>query len=80
MADVVPPLAPEPLLRLLLGVAALLLLARLLGRAAERSGLPSIVGDLLTGVLLGPSVLGFLAPGSPTGWRRQCRSRCICWT
>lgn len=59
----VPPLPADTLLHFLLGVVVLLALARLLGRAAERVGLPSVVGELLTGVLLGPSLLGWLAPG-----------------
>jgi len=41
----------------------LLLVALALGRLAVRFGLPALVGELLTGVLLGPSLLGTLAPG-----------------
>jgi Kef-type K+ transport system membrane component KefB len=52
------------LLLFLLAVAVLLLLARVLGRLAERLGLPAIVGELLTGMVLGPSLLGHLAPGA----------------
>lgn len=63
----VPPLPADTLLRLLVGLLVLLALARLLGAVAERVGLPAIVGELLTGVLLGPSLLGRLAPGV-AGW------------
>lgn len=59
----VAPLAPHPLLVFLVAVSVLLLLARVLGRLAERIGMPAIVGELLTGILLGPSLLGHLAPG-----------------
>ncbi|MCT2594594.1 cation:proton antiporter [Streptomyces sp. N2-109] len=47
----------------LLQLALLLLLALCLGRLANRIGLPAVVGELLAGVLLGPSLLGLLAPG-----------------
>lgn len=61
-ASFVAPLPAHLLFHLLLGLAVLLLLARVLGRLGERVGLPAIVGELLTGVLLGPSVLGWVAP------------------
>jgi len=40
----------------------LLLVARLLGQAMRRVGQPAVVGQLGAGLLLGPSVLGRLAP------------------
>lgn len=40
----------------------LLLVARLLGQAMRRIGQPAVVGQLGAGLLLGPSVLGRLAP------------------
>jgi Kef-type K+ transport system membrane component KefB len=58
----IPPLAGQQLLTFLLALVLLLLLARLLGRLAERIGLPAVVGELLTGVILGPSLLGHVAP------------------
>ncbi|MEV4483228.1 cation:proton antiporter [Micromonospora coxensis] len=61
------PLAHHQLLVFLTAVAVLLLLARLLGALAERVGMPAVVGELLTGVVLGPSLLGHLTPGI-TGW------------
>jgi Kef-type K+ transport system membrane component KefB len=48
-------------------LAILLLLALCLGRLAVRLRLPALVGELLAGVLLSPSLLGHLAPG-PAGW------------
>jgi Kef-type K+ transport system membrane component KefB len=62
LASPVAPLAPHPLLVFLVGLTLLLLLARVLGRTAERLGMPAIVGELLTGMVLGPSLLGHLAP------------------
>lgn len=47
----------------LLQVAVLLGIAILLGRVAARFGMPALVGELTTGVLLGPSVLAHAAPG-----------------
>jgi Kef-type K+ transport system membrane component KefB len=50
------------LLIFLLQVGLLLSLAIALGRLAMRFGWPAIVGELCTGVLAGPTVLGQLAP------------------
>jgi len=47
----------------LLQVLLVLGLARGLGCLFERIGQPALVGELLTGVLLGPTLLGRLAPG-----------------
>jgi Kef-type K+ transport system membrane component KefB len=63
MRDSLPTLAPHALLVFLLQVALLLGVALALGRIAMRLGLPALVGELLTGVLLGPSLLGAFAPG-----------------
>lgn len=62
LAAPVAPIAPHPLLLFLLGMLVLLTTAKLLGRLGERFGLPSVVGELVTGMLLGPSLLGHLAP------------------
>src|SRR5205085_6060589 len=43
-------------------IILLLVCGRLLGEAMQRIGQPAIMGQLLAGVLLGPSVLGALAP------------------
>ncbi|MGW1607057.1 hypothetical protein ACWCQV_40180, partial [Streptomyces eurythermus] len=51
------PLAAHELLVFLLQVALLLLSALFFGRIAARAGLPAVVGELLVGVVLGPSVL-----------------------
>lgn len=55
-------MAASQLLVFLLQIALLLLVATGLGRLAIRFGMPSVVGELLAGVLVGPSVLGALTP------------------
>src|SRR5581483_8098498 len=58
-----PPLGGHSLLIFLVETVALLGTALLLGRLAERFKLPAVAGELCAGLLLGPSVLGRLAPG-----------------
>lgn len=60
---VVKPLGDHQLLLLLVQFGLLLVTARALGLLAQRFGLPSVVGELLSGFVLGPSLLGNLAPG-----------------
>jgi Kef-type K+ transport system membrane component KefB/nucleotide-binding universal stress UspA family protein len=43
-------------------IVLLLLVARLLGEAMQRIGQPAVMGQLITGVVLGPSVFGWLWP------------------
>ena len=64
MLAVIEPLGHDALMLLLLQLALLLIVARLLGELARRVGLPSVVGELLAGVVLGPSLLGAAAPGA----------------
>lgn len=44
-------------------IVVLLSAGRLIGELLQRVGQPSVTGQILAGVLLGPSVLGALAPG-----------------
>lgn len=60
---VIVPIGHHEIVVLLLQLALLLLVARALGELAVRFELPSVVGELLAGVMLGPSILGTLAPG-----------------
>lgn len=53
----------EALRSLPFALAILLASARLMGHLARRRGIPPVVGELAAGVLLGPSVLGAIAPG-----------------
>lgn len=51
---------------LLLVVAAMLAAGKIMGEGAERLGLPAVLGELVAGVLLGPSLLGVVpAAGAP---------------
>jgi Kef-type K+ transport system membrane component KefB len=60
-------LSGHQLLVFLLQVGGLLALAVLLGALVVRFGMPAVVGELAAGVLAGPSLLGWLAPGL-SGW------------
>lgn len=51
-------------LRFLLALGALLASARILGELGRRFGQPGVFGEIVAGVLLGPTVLGALAPGA----------------
>ena len=48
--------------RLMLAIAVVILVARLIGAAVTRIGQPRVMGEVLAGILLGPSLLGALAP------------------
>lgn len=50
---------------LLISLVALLAAAKALGVMAQRLGQPSVVGELIAGVLLGASVLGLVDPADP---------------
>ena len=52
----------ESVVLLLAQLAALLFVARLLGELARKIGQPPVVGELMAGVLLGPSVFGAITP------------------
>lgn len=55
---------PPALARFSLQLFVVLLVARLLGEIAERAGFTSVTGELLTGVVLGPSLLGWAVPAA----------------
>jgi len=57
----------SPLPDLLLVIAAMLAAGKLLGELAERLGLPSVLGELVAGLLLGPSLLGIVPTGTAPG-------------
>lgn len=50
---------------LLAVLVALLVAAKVLGVVAQRLGQPSVVGELVAGILLGKSALGIIDPGDP---------------
>lgn len=55
-------LTHDELIALLLALGLLLFSARLLGEVAKRFNQPSVLGEIAAGILLGPTVLGALAP------------------
>lgn len=57
-----PPIPTHSLLILILQLAGLLALARLLAEVMRRLGQPAIIGELLAGIVLGPTVLGHFWP------------------
>jgi len=69
----VPPLAGGQVSLLLLQLGLLLALALGLGAVARRFGQPVVIAELLAGVLLGPSVLGWALPGV-AGWLFPARA------
>ncbi|MBM3999008.1 MAG: cation:proton antiporter [Planctomycetes bacterium] len=52
----------ESSMTLFLQIAIVLTAGRLVGGAARRFGQPQVVGEMIAGVLLGPSLFGLLAP------------------
>ena len=50
---------------LLLVLAVILVTAKALGELAERIGQPAVLGEMLGGLLLGPSLLGIVNPTDP---------------
>jgi Kef-type K+ transport system membrane component KefB len=52
---------------LFLTLAAMLIAAKLLGEIAERFGQPSVLGELIAGVVLGGSLLGIVPDQGPAG-------------
>jgi Kef-type K+ transport system membrane component KefB/mannitol/fructose-specific phosphotransferase system IIA component len=55
-------MSPHDIMLMFLSFGVLLALARLLGELAERLHQPAVLGELLAGILLGPTVLGQVAP------------------
>lgn len=52
----------QPFALLLLQLISILLMARMLGNLFNRMGQPTVIGEIMAGILLGPSVLGYLWP------------------
>jgi Kef-type K+ transport system membrane component KefB len=53
---------PEIVAYVFIDLAAIVILARLMGRLALKVGQPAVVGEIIAGIMLGPSLLGLL-PG-----------------
>jgi len=58
-----PAQAPGILTHVLLALVVILIFARLLGAAFRRMSQPQVIGEMIAGILLGPSFLGHIAPG-----------------
>jgi Kef-type K+ transport system membrane component KefB len=56
--------AHHPLARLILQLIVIVLAARVFGTLASRLGQPPVVGEIAAGVLLGPSLLGWILPAA----------------
>ncbi len=53
-----------PLTRFIAQIVVILVAARLLGRVARRLRQPPVVAEIVAGIVLGPSLPGWLAPGA----------------
>jgi Kef-type K+ transport system membrane component KefB len=56
---------PSDVPGVLIALVAIFLATKLLGELAQRFGQPSVLGELLAGVILGGSVLGIVNPSDP---------------
>ncbi|MBJ7309596.1 cation:proton antiporter [Rugamonas sp. CCM 8940] len=54
--------SPPPLLLMLIQIGLVLASARLVGALFRRLGQPQVVGEMIAGLMLGPSVLGAMMP------------------
>ena len=54
-----------------LSVAIVLLVARIFGIAATKIGQPRVMGEVIAGICLGPSVLGAISPNLQAGEQRD---------
>ncbi len=52
----------DSLTRLIVQVVAITVISRLIGRLTRRLGQPLVIAEMLGGIVLGPSLLGWLAP------------------
>ncbi len=54
------------LFKLVLQIAVILALCRIVGTLFRKIGQPRVVGEMFAGILLGPSLLGWMSPGLST--------------
>src|SRR5687768_16169351 len=57
-------MTPELLFHVLLALAVVVVAGRVLGVFVARIGQPPVIGEVLAGILLGPSLLGLIWPGA----------------
>lgn len=55
-------LSHNDLITLLLAVSTMLIISRIVSEYGKRFGLPLVMGELLVGIALGPTILGHLSP------------------
>ena len=60
----------EPLAKLLLQVILIVAFARGVGAVFGRFGQPAVIGEMLAGILLGPSLFGWILPAARPGRSR----------
>jgi len=53
----------DPLTRLFIQLILILLAARICGAVARKAAQPAVIGEMIAGILLGPSLVGWLWPG-----------------
>lgn len=63
LGRMLPPSSAETLLHVLLAMAVIIAVARILGNVFRRLNQPPVIGEVVAGILLGPSLLGAIAPG-----------------
>jgi Kef-type K+ transport system membrane component KefB len=56
-------LSQNDLVVILLAISTMLIFSRIASELGRRIGLPSVMGELIVGVVLGPTVFGAIAPG-----------------
>jgi len=56
--------SPDTLFHVLLALVAVIVIARVTGMLLRRFGQPPVIGEVLAGIMLGPSLLGRIAPGT----------------
>lgn len=54
----------DPLTRVLVQLILIVLVARVCGSIARQMGQPAVIGEMMAGILLGPSLLGWLWPSA----------------
>ncbi len=52
----------HPLAILILQISTIILVARIFGYLANKISQPTVIGEIIAGIVLGPSLLGFLSP------------------
>src|SRR5882672_486544 len=57
-------LSSEEVLNFLIIVSVILITARILGEICRRYKQPAVIGEILAGIILGPSLFGTLFPGT----------------